>query len=385
MNNGLPRAPCGPARRGLRSVPALAVLAGLLGACASGGAGPPRATEPVTLPTRTAVESSFTNQPSSVRDTVLAEPRERIWAALPYVFRTLGVETTTLDARSYVIGNAGWRATVLHGTRLSSFLQCGSGILGPNADNYDVTMQLLVQLEPREARSTLLRVVLDANARPRSAAGAAIHCASLGSLEGRVVRLLDEGMARGADGHFVASGASVGGPGPGGSRPVGRLPSTGDVVRVGCAPSAGGAELESEGSYMGLNAGELLLDLGAPDRRVGVPVSRISSVQIREHRSRTRIGAIAFSVVGAAVGAPLGRQAHNPDGRIHFGPGAYTVIGGVLGGIAGALVGAIGGSLLDYDVWVDVTPTWRARYGSGAALAAPSADGEACPSFELAR
>lgn len=379
MTEGPLSAPSGRARRAPRAVLTLALLPGLLAGCASGGSAPAPAPEPEPatvdlFAVRAGSDAdNFTNQLTSVRDTILAEPRERVWGALPYVFRTLGVETSTIDGRSHLIGNASWRPTALHGTRLSSFIECGRGIVGPNADHYDITMQLLVQLEPRGASSTLMRVAMDAYARPRAAAGAAIHCATSGTLEGRMVRLLAEGIARG-EGTVAAAPSLAAG------ESMARLPSAGDFIRVGCAPTVGAESSMVEGAFMGVSGGSLQLD--AVGGSVRMPATGVASLQIRERRSRARIGAVTLALVGGAAGAHVGRQQYDPDGNLHYKPGVFTTIGAVVGGVAGALLGALGGSLMDYDVWVDATPSWQARFGGGAPSAAFAPDGDACWSLQ---
>jgi hypothetical protein len=275
------------------------------------------------------------------------------------------VEASTRDDRSFVIGNEGWRATAIHGTRLSAFLQCGSGITGPNADSYEVMMRLLVQLEAPAPAETLVRIVLYASARPRATSGALLSCASPGTLEGRIVRLIGERLAQ-------PEGAEGGGLGPtslGGALaiPAGaRLPRVGDVLRVGCAAPAEEVRV-GEGAFRGVAPGALTLGVGPRRLSVVVPTERVRTIQIRERHTRTRLGAVVGAVAGLAAGAYAGNAAYDPAARNHYGQGTITAIGAVLGGMAGAGLGAIGGWLIREDEWIDVTPAWW----QGRAVASP--------------
>ena len=132
---------------------------------------------------------------ASVRDTVLSAGRAPIWAALPSVFETLGIETSTVDPGSLVIGNRGTRSTRVEGRRMSGYLDCGSGFGGAYADRYQITLYLMVQLASRADGGTLVRTILDASARPRDVSGNAVHCRSKGTLERRVVELITENLS----------------------------------------------------------------------------------------------------------------------------------------------------------------------------------------------
>ena len=110
-------------------------------------------------------------------------------------FETLNLETPTVDARAFSIGNRGCRARRIEGKRLSTYLQCGSSISRPNADQYEVTLQRMVQLLDAPGGSTTVRTTLDAYARSRSSSVNAIHCTSKGRFERRVVELIREELA----------------------------------------------------------------------------------------------------------------------------------------------------------------------------------------------
>jgi hypothetical protein len=75
---------------------------------------------------------------------------------------------------------------------MSTYFDCGTGLGGPNADRYEVTIYMMVQLLGPLAQGTMVRTVVDAFAKPRDVSGNAVHCVSKGVLERRVVELMTE-------------------------------------------------------------------------------------------------------------------------------------------------------------------------------------------------
>jgi hypothetical protein len=328
------------------------------------------------LPTATAFSgrgNDFANQPSAVTDTVVGAPRAEVWAVMPSVFRTLGVGGYSLDPRAFVIGNDGWRATTIDGTRLSVFLQCGSGIAGPNADRYEVTLRLAVQLDAQGPEATLVRTVVDALARPRDSGGASLQCASQGTLERRVAGLIAAWLADPEGGGLETAPPAIAGR---------RLPAAGDVVRVVCSPLQTGPAQLGEGAFVGVGEGEMLLELGPGPRRVAVPVASLSSIQLRERRSRSRVGGVVGALLGMGAGGLVGSSKYDPNAEHHFGKGVAVTIGAVLGGVGGAVLGSIGGSFVRHDAWVDAPLELVLRQaGLGAAPAAGAPGARGCPSL----
>ncbi|HET9948184.1 MAG TPA: hypothetical protein VFQ22_04645 [Longimicrobiales bacterium] len=341
----------GPARTSIA-----AALAGVLcAACASRGPASPEPPVAVVIPERTAFEGTprgFTGQLSSVLDTVLAAPRDRIWSALPSVLAQLAVPVTTRDARTFVIGTESWRPVSVEGSRLSSFLQCGAGIAGPNADTYEVTMQLLVQLEDLGPEGTRVRMGLDAYARPRYSIGEPRQCLSQGTLERRVFTLITEWLER-------PEGVPPAGPLAATLR---RVPAAGDVIRLECF--TGSQPVLHEGALLGGEGGELLLQTGSGADSLRVPVASVIRLQVRERRSRAGTGMVLGALLGIGAGVAIGGSMHDPDALNHYGRDKYSVVGAVLGGLAGAVLGRVTGSRFERDVWTDPPRSWTTRFGS---------------------
>jgi len=161
-------------------------------ACGSGTLSGGRQTETLTVSDIAGGLDFFevTNQPA-MRETVIPATPLEVWSTLFSVFETLEVETRLVDIGALLIGNPGYRARRIEGRRLSTYLECGSGPGRPNADQYEVTLQLMVQLEGGPNGGTIVTTLLDAYAKSRSVSGNAIHCSSRGRLEPRIVELIN--------------------------------------------------------------------------------------------------------------------------------------------------------------------------------------------------
>jgi hypothetical protein len=127
-----------------------------------------------------------------VGQTLVAASLTEIWGVLPAVFEQLDIDVTIVDAGTGVMGNTGYRARRVEGERMSRWLDCGRGLLRANADEYEVTLSVIVQLLPSLEGATTVRTTVDAYARDRSLSAGSVHCLSWGHLERRVGELVRE-------------------------------------------------------------------------------------------------------------------------------------------------------------------------------------------------
>ena len=186
--------------RPLRSSPALAIAALVLSAvstgCASAGAGTPRAaprTETLSI------ESSFgarglydiRTEASALTRNVPADPAA-VWSVLPSVFEALEISTSRVDSEALVMGNSGFSVRRIEGRRMSAYVDCGNASGRPRADQYEVTVYLMVQLVGAADGSTEVRTFTDAYAQARGISVNAVHCVPRGMLARRLVELISE-------------------------------------------------------------------------------------------------------------------------------------------------------------------------------------------------
>jgi hypothetical protein len=160
----------------------------------------PDATEPPETRYRTLAITSSSGRSTTfdlrhqgtVGETRVAARATAVWAVLPSVFEQLQIQVTRIDPSAGVMGNPGYRVREIEGERLSRFLDCGRGPVRPNADVYEVTLSVLVQLLPLAEDVTTVRTLVDGYARDRALSGGSVHCISWGSLERRIGELVVE-------------------------------------------------------------------------------------------------------------------------------------------------------------------------------------------------
>jgi hypothetical protein len=132
---------------------------------------------------------------AGVGETTFQQSPAAVWAVLPAVFSQLGIEATVNDPAGGQMGNPGYEPRRIENRRLSSFLDCGSGLTGDYADTYRVRLMIRVELISSAIETTVVRTTVDAYAQDRNTSGNAIHCRSRGSLERRVGELVAERLA----------------------------------------------------------------------------------------------------------------------------------------------------------------------------------------------
>jgi hypothetical protein len=122
-------------------------------------------------------------------------PAERVWAVLPAVFRELQLEADLVDRRILLIGVTNLRLRRIAGDSPGRFVDCGQGISGNYADTYDVYLTLRTQAVRAGTDGTEIWIHLDAAARSGSNSGNVLACSSRGTLEARIVELIQERLA----------------------------------------------------------------------------------------------------------------------------------------------------------------------------------------------
>jgi hypothetical protein len=112
--------------------------------------------------------------------------RDGAFSVVQKAYAEVGVTPGTLDSAAGLVGTREQRVRRIAGERPSTFLDCGSGIAGPNADHYDVYLTALTQLHPLSAGRTELRTRVEAIARDASQGSSVVRCTTRGVLERRI-------------------------------------------------------------------------------------------------------------------------------------------------------------------------------------------------------
>lgn len=167
-------------------------LVGALG-CGSSNVPPPETPRRVDVSTGagTLGHTELHTEPGMAVHTLQVAP-DSVWRVLPRVYEMLEVpEAGIAPDGTRMYGARNIRPRRIDGNRLSTYIDCGMGITAtPKADEYQVTLTLITQLDPAEDGATRVETRLEATARPRATSGAPASCRSLGRLETRVADLL---------------------------------------------------------------------------------------------------------------------------------------------------------------------------------------------------
>ena len=122
----------------------------------------------------------------------LDAPLFKSYDAVKAAFDALKVPVDVDDSVSRIVGLQHGAAQVrFAGYRMSQLFDCGeSGMTGPNADSYRLTVVFLALLDPVDSTHTSLRVGVVAGAVPAGGSrSAAVQCGSTGALEAKLDEL----------------------------------------------------------------------------------------------------------------------------------------------------------------------------------------------------
>ncbi len=196
------RASGGASLFGRRWIAALLALAA--GGCASGsGGGSADADrEPVPEQSRTMMRIAgyqaieLTNDLGlGVRTVEVAA--ETVWGVVGGVYAQLEIPVEQADPRAMQIGNTGYTARRIERDRMNAFVDCGSDLAGPLANQYDITLAVATKLTSMSPDSTRITTMVDARGRPRAVSGNPITCTSRGELEERIAQRIAEALGIG--------------------------------------------------------------------------------------------------------------------------------------------------------------------------------------------
>jgi hypothetical protein len=111
-----------------------------------------------------------------------------VFRRVRHVYETMKLKAPLVDSAGGILGNPGFKHTgALAGARMSSWIRCGEGMAGPNADTWRITLALLSSVESAAKDTTRLRTVIVATASNLAEGGRVpMPCTSTGQLEGQI-------------------------------------------------------------------------------------------------------------------------------------------------------------------------------------------------------
>lgn len=123
---------------------------------------------------------------------------ETVWSVVGGVYAQMEIPVEESDPRVMQLGNPGYAARRIEGDRMNTFVDCGSNLAGPMANQYDITLAVVTKLTSKGPESTEILTMVDAYGRPRAVSGNPIHCQSRGVLEQRVAQRIAEALGKGS-------------------------------------------------------------------------------------------------------------------------------------------------------------------------------------------
>lgn len=125
-------------------------------------------------------------------------PAARVWAAIPAVFDSLGLDLNFRVPEEHRTGTCYQKLRLrLGGDLLSTYLDCGETRSLPNADRYEIALTVIVTLEPQGSGTAVHTFVLGVGLDESGVASGRIWCYSKGRLEDRITKLLEARLAAG--------------------------------------------------------------------------------------------------------------------------------------------------------------------------------------------
>lgn len=179
------------------------VLAAAAAGCASGGGGASEDTTPLPEQRRNVMRIAG-YQPvelyneAGVGVRTLDVAAETVWSVVGGVYAQMEIPVEESDPRVMQLGTPGYAARRIEGDRMNAFVDCGSNLAGPMANQYDITLAVVTKLTSKGPESTEILTMVDAYGRPRAVSGNPIHCQSRGVLEQRVAQRIAEALGRGS-------------------------------------------------------------------------------------------------------------------------------------------------------------------------------------------
>lgn len=175
------------------------VVFAMAGGCASSSAtpGPASTMESVRVSGSVGSMTMSTNPIVATHGARVAFPIARVWGALRNAYDSLAIPVATVDAASRTIGNSGLRVRRRLGeVGLSKYINCGNAQGPPSAETYEIQLSVMTQALPDSTGGTGLMTTVEARGRPIALSSEYTLCSSTGTLESRIVALVESQLRR---------------------------------------------------------------------------------------------------------------------------------------------------------------------------------------------
>ncbi len=135
------------------------------------------------------------NERGVVTDRVDA-PVEAVYKAVARVYSDLEIPVTLQDATEGVVAAEGFRLTRIDGRRPNRWVDCGTDIAGPVANDSYVTATVATFVETQASGGTAVHTQVEASAQRRDSATGELHCTTTGRLEALILERIQTRLPR---------------------------------------------------------------------------------------------------------------------------------------------------------------------------------------------
>jgi hypothetical protein len=119
-------------------------------------------------------------------------PTGKTFSAAASVLKTLGLPVELRDSVGGLIGNTEFtKSRTLVGQQMSTWLNCGSSMTGPNADNDRITIALVIIIDPAPNNTTRMRIgLVGSGSNIAGNSTEPVACGSTGRLEEKMAQMI---------------------------------------------------------------------------------------------------------------------------------------------------------------------------------------------------
>jgi hypothetical protein len=128
----------------------------------------------------------------------IAAPAGKTYRAVVAAFEELKIPLATKDSINGMVGNSSIvQSHSLAGSQMSRWFNCGTGMTGPNADNFRLYIAVAALLDKVTADTTRLRIGLVAGSKDMGGnSKEPVACATSGNLEQKLVELIQARVSK---------------------------------------------------------------------------------------------------------------------------------------------------------------------------------------------
>lgn len=130
---------------------------------------------------------------------VMGAPLQTVWRFLPTAFDSAGIQLTLIDPKKHLMANEGFKIRQkLKNERLSTYFECGTTQVGPNADSYElyITVNSFLEAVKGDTTRTRMTVAVTAAAKPLQFSQDYSRCTSKTMLERKMLDVVADALKK---------------------------------------------------------------------------------------------------------------------------------------------------------------------------------------------